>query len=184
MRRADLEHLVAAAANIVGEDDFVVIGSQALLATTPDADGELVISMELDLYPRHSPEKADSIDGALGDGSRFHETFGYYAHGVGAETAVLPAGWQDRLIAVPIPPRVRSERSPIAYCPEPHDLVLSKCVAGRERDWTFAETAITQGIVQPAALLERVDHLPVAAAKRRSIRLTLEAIAERGRTTA
>src|SRR2546423_11142619 len=29
-----------------------------------------------------------------------HQTFGYYAHGVGAETAILPAGWRERLVPV------------------------------------------------------------------------------------
>jgi hypothetical protein len=28
----------------------------------------------------------------------FHETFGYYAHGVGEETAILPASWRERLV--------------------------------------------------------------------------------------
>lgn len=32
------------------------------------------------MYPAHAPEKSDGIDGALGDGSRFHESFGFYAH--------------------------------------------------------------------------------------------------------
>ena len=28
----------------------------------------------------------------------FHQTFGYYAHGVDETTATLPAGWSDRLV--------------------------------------------------------------------------------------
>ncbi len=36
--------------------------------------------------------KADLIDGSIGELSPFHETFGYYAHGLGPETAALPAG--------------------------------------------------------------------------------------------
>jgi hypothetical protein len=35
VRRQDFEHVVAAAANIVGADDFVIIGSQAILAPIP-----------------------------------------------------------------------------------------------------------------------------------------------------
>ena len=31
MRREDLEHVVGAAANVAGEDEFVVVGSQAIL---------------------------------------------------------------------------------------------------------------------------------------------------------
>jgi hypothetical protein len=52
MRRDELEHVIGAAANITGEDEFVVIGSQAILASYPDAPPELLISMEADVYPR------------------------------------------------------------------------------------------------------------------------------------
>jgi hypothetical protein len=70
MRRDELEHVIGAAANITGEDEFVVIGSQAILASYPSAPPELLISMEADVYPRQHPEKADDIDGAIGDGSQ------------------------------------------------------------------------------------------------------------------
>jgi hypothetical protein len=113
MRRSDLEHVVGAAANVTGEDDFVVIGSQAILGPYPTAPEELLRSMEADIFPLRRPELSDEIDGALGDGSQFHRTHGYYAHGVGPETAKAPRGWQDRLVRVDVPPRVRSPRSPV-----------------------------------------------------------------------
>jgi hypothetical protein len=94
VRREDFEHVIAAAANVTGEDEFVVIGSQAVLGSFPTAPETMLRSMEADVYPLHRPEKADDIDGALGDGSQFEATFGYYAHGVGPETAKAPAGWQ------------------------------------------------------------------------------------------
>jgi hypothetical protein len=37
VRRADFEHVIAAAANVTGQNEFVVIGSQAILGTYPDA---------------------------------------------------------------------------------------------------------------------------------------------------
>jgi hypothetical protein len=40
------------------------------------------------------------IDGSIGEGSPFNQTFGYYAHGVSEETAILPAGWKERLVMV------------------------------------------------------------------------------------
>lgn len=161
MNRADLEHVVAAAANVVGEDEFVVIGSQAILGPHPDAPPELLRSMEVDIYPALAPERAIEIDGSLGDGSAFHEAFGYYAHGVGPETVKAPAGWEERLIAVEIPPRPRSERRPVARCLEPHDLVLAKCVAGRDRDWEFAAVALAAGLVDRPTLLAGIENLPV-----------------------
>lgn len=48
MRREDLEHVVAAAANVVGEDEFVVVGSQAVLGSHPDAPDTLLRSLEAD----------------------------------------------------------------------------------------------------------------------------------------
>ena len=105
MRREEFEHVIAAAANIIDEDEFVVIGSQAILGTYPTPPEVLLQSMEADMYPLRHPEVADVLDGNLGDGSQFHRSFGYYAHGVGPETAKAPAGWQDRLVRVEVPPR-------------------------------------------------------------------------------
>jgi hypothetical protein len=96
MRREEFEHVIAAAANVTGRDEFVVIGSQAILGTHPAAPETMLRSLEADVFPLHHPEDADYIDGALGDGSPFHRAFGYYAHGVGPETAKAPQGWQQR----------------------------------------------------------------------------------------
>lgn len=74
MRREDFEHVIRAAADIV-DDELIVIGSQAVLAEHPDAPTALLRSAEVDLYPRNEPERAIDIDGAIGDGSRFRETF-------------------------------------------------------------------------------------------------------------
>lgn len=167
------EHVVAAAANVTGEDEIVVIGSQAILGSFPGAPEPLLRSIEADLYPRDDPAKADLIDGALGDGSPFHEAFGYYAHGVGPETAKAPAGWEDRLIEVPVGARAASRNHPTAWCLTPHDLVLAKCVAGRERDWEFAREALAAGLVDRTELLSGVDRLPVDPAVREHVRALL-----------
>lgn len=176
MRREDFEHVIAAAANITGEDDFVVIGSQAILGSHPAAPDAMLRSLEVDLYPLRSPKRADAIDGALGDGSQFHRTFGYYAHGVGPETAKAPTGWERRLVKAAVPARVGSRRSPVAWCLEVHDLVLSKCAAGRERDWEFAADALGAGLVQGDVLLARIADLPVGETTRAHVDEILRAI--------
>jgi hypothetical protein len=179
MKRADLEHVIGAAANALEEDAFVVIGSQAILGPCPDAPEALLRSMEVDLFPKERPDRAIEIDGALGDGSPFHEAFGYYAHGVGPETARAPAGWEDRLVEVEIPRRPGSEQAPKAYCLEPHDLVLAKCAAGRDRDWEFAKEAVAAGVVDPQILLSRVEDLPLSEERALAIRRRLEVFAAR-----
>ncbi len=161
MRREDFEHVVAAAAEATGDDEFVVIGSQAILGSFSEPPPSMLVSLEVDMYPLHSPENADRIDGALGDGSPFHLAFGYYAHGVGPETAKAPKGWENRLVRRAIPRRVAARRTAVAWCLEVHDLVLSKCVAGRERDWDYAAEALRAGLVDPAVLGARAADLPV-----------------------
>ena len=82
MNRAALEHVLRAASAIANERQLIVIGSQAVLGQFPNAPDALLVSMEVDVYPRDAPEKSDLIDGAIGELSAFHQTFGYYAHGV------------------------------------------------------------------------------------------------------
>ncbi len=162
MRLEEFEHLVAAAAEVTGQDEFVVVGSQAILGSIDEPPDSMLQSMEVDIYPIQAPEAADLIDGSLGDGSQFHAAFGYYAHGVGPETAKPPRGWQKRLVKREIPARVGSDRAVVVWCLEIHDLVISKLVAGRERDWDYAAEALRAGLVQPEVLLERVPDLPVS----------------------
>jgi hypothetical protein len=71
MERHEFEHIIGAAANVLGEDAFIVVGSQAILGPYPDAPPELLRSIEVDLFPKFNPERAIEIDGALGDGSPF-----------------------------------------------------------------------------------------------------------------
>ncbi len=175
MRRADLEHVIRAAA-AVADDEIVVIGSQAILGGLPAAPDVLLWSQEADVYPRNHPERAEAIDGALGDGSQFHAAFGYYAHGVGPETAKAPAGWEQRLVPVRLPRSPRDETLVTGWCMEPHDVVLAKCAAGRERDWEFAREAIRHDVVDGDELLRRVDDLPLPASQRERIRRLLSAI--------
>jgi len=87
MNRAGLEHILRAAAAVSNERDIIVIGSQAVLGQFPDAPEALLISIEADVFPRHAPDKSLLIDGAIGELSAFHQSFGYYAHGVDETTA-------------------------------------------------------------------------------------------------
>jgi len=177
VRREDLEHVVAAAAKLTEEDEFVVIGSQPMLGAVPEPPDELLQSMEADIYPLHRPELGDRIEGALGDGSPFQQQFGYFAHAVDPGTARAPLGWEDRLIRVEIPPRLGSERNPVAWCLEPHDLVLAKLARGSQRDWEYARAAAGAGLVSRELLLARADDLPVAAEHRRAIVVGLKVLA-------
>jgi hypothetical protein len=160
VKREDLEHVVRAASDIVGDAEIVVVGSQAILGQHPDAPESLLVSIEADLYPRNRPERAIEIDGAIGDGSRFHETYGYYAHGVGPETPIAPAGWEQRLVAITMPAIRPREGTVTAWCLEAHDLTLAKLAAGRAHDLVFVEEALRSELVDRDKLLLGVELMP------------------------
>jgi hypothetical protein len=171
MKRSDLEHLIRAAAAVTDQYEIMVVGSQSILGSVPDAPELLLRSMEADLYPLHRPDLADLIDGAIGEGSPFDAFFGYYAQGVGPETAVLPTGWESRVV------KIQNENTDlkIGYCLEPHDLAASKLAAGREKDWPFVETLLQHKLVAGSTLLARIATLPIAKANQDRLQRWVEA---------
>lgn len=160
MNRKQLEHLLRASGSVAATQDLIVVGSQAILGAFPEAPPELLISMEADVYPLHEPEKADLIDGSIGELSPFHETFGYYAHGIGPETAILPKDWKTRLIKV-----ANANTGGITgWCLSPADLAISKLIAGRAKDFHFVRTMLAAGLVARAAIVDLLGELPAAEA--------------------
>jgi len=132
MRRQDLEHLLRAACQIVGDPDVLIIGSQAILAEIPEErlPPEATRSAEADLaFLNEDGTKWAKVDGAIGEMSQFDATFGYYAQGVEVSTAILPAGWRDRLIRWETPNTAPGR----GWLLERHDCVASKLAAGRRR---------------------------------------------------
>ncbi len=152
MHRQQLEHIIRAAAGITGASEFVIVGSQAVLGQFPQAPDELLVSIEADVFSLRDPVDNDLIDGSIGEGSPFHQTFGYYAHGVSVETAVLPAGWRERLVPV----RNANTGIGTGLCLEIHDLAVSKLVAGREKDFDFVGGLLRHNLVHVPIFRERL----------------------------
>jgi len=152
MNRAALEHIVRAAAAVANEHDIVVIGSQAVLGQFPDAPEALLVSIEADVFPRQAPDKSGLIDSAIGELSMFHQTFGYYAHGVDETTATLPEGWTDRLVPV----CNENTGGATGWCLDVHDLAVSKLVAGREKDFEFLRVLLREKMADAGLLLDRL----------------------------
>jgi hypothetical protein len=152
--REQFEHAIRAAGAVLGVDALIVIGSQALHASTDALPPEASRSVEVDVAVPGDTEgrMADLVDGSIGEGSMFHGTFGYYAQGVVEKTAVLPAGWRERLIRFATP----ATNGVVAMCLEPHDLWISKAIANRPKDLEYCAALLRAGIVQPQLLRERL----------------------------
>src|ERR1041385_2665622 len=153
MNRAQLEHVIRAAADIADSNDIVVIGSQAILGQFPNAPESMRISAEADVYPLQHPERADLIDGSIGELSPFHSTYGYYAQGVSETSACLPQGWKNRLIVI----QNENTRGARGLCLEVHDLLAAKSIAGREKDIGFLNEAAAHGLADEQEVLARLD---------------------------
>lgn len=155
MKRGEFEHTIRAAGAVLGVNEVLVIGSQALHASVPDdLPDEASRSVEADIAALEDVDgrMADLIDGAIGEASMFHETFGYYAEGVVSSTAVLPSGWRERLVRFETP----ATAGVVAWCLEVHDLWLAKAVAGRPKDLEFCAALKRAGLVRAAVLEKRL----------------------------
>ena len=153
MKRSDLEHILRASREVTGENEFIVVGSQAILSLFPDAPRVLRQSMEADLYPKYRPDLADAIEGSLGRYSLFDQTFGYFADGVSPETATLPNGWADRLIAL----SNENTGGAVGWCLGPHDLAFSKLAARREKDLSYVAALLRHKMVRPSRLQKLIE---------------------------
>lgn len=146
MKTRQLNHVLRAVDNITNsQHSFLLIGSQAILAhIDPDwfpeleEDDTLFVSTEIDVAvldgdSRIQEAVADTIDGSMGALSRFDAEFGYHADGVVIQTAVLCDGWRDRLKPYQADDLRRGAFWALSY----EDLIVSKLMAGREKDVDF-----------------------------------------------
>jgi hypothetical protein len=180
MKRSELEHLLRAAARIVGDNDLVVIGSQAILGTFDDTElpDPAIGSLEADLtfFDDYDNAKSDMVDMHLGEDSHFHNTFGYYAQGVSVEVAELPAGWRERVVVH----SATEADGATGHCVEAHDLVVSKLVAGRMKDMEFADALLRAELVNADTLIDRAQHLDKQPSRRRVVSWVVGWVAKHG----
>jgi hypothetical protein len=168
LKRTEFEHAIRAAGSILGTSQLMVIGSQALHASVADDLPDVAQrSVEVDIvaFDDVDEQKADLIDGSIGEASMFHATFGYFAQGVSESTAVLPDGWQQRLVRFETP-----ETSGVtAWCLEVHDLWISKAVANRDKDREFCRELVNKGLVDRDVLRARLDATQKLAAEQQAL---------------
>jgi hypothetical protein len=135
MQRSELEHVIRASGEIADDDEFIIIGSQAIR-------------------------------------SHFHATHGYYAQGVGPETATLPKGWRDRLLPV----KNENTNGITGLCLEVHDLAISKLVANRSKDTAFVSTLVYHEMISHCTMLQRLSETDLTDPERSRINLRIDSM--------
>jgi hypothetical protein len=169
MKKRHVDHVLRAAGRITGERQFIIIGSQALHGKYPDLPDEISFSAEVDLIAKSDPDRGELLN-AIGQDSPFHEAYGYYADPVDMTTAILPKGWQGRLVNLP-----PGDTDGVAgLCLEPHDLAISKYMARREKDIVFTRELVRHRLVEREKLLALVESTPVADSVKGRVRANIE----------
>lgn len=180
MTREELEHIIRASGDVTHQYEFVIVGSQSMLGPVPNPEPVFTVSMEADIYPLQAPELADQIDGAIGEGSQFHQTYGYYAQGVGPETALLPKDWMQRVHRV----QNGNTNHRVGYCLDVKDLFMAKAAAGREKDREFCIALFTHGYVVLEDVLKLVPFMPLDETAQRRLRATIRRWGQTGQGSA
>jgi len=159
MTREQLEHAIRAACEVSEDSEIWIFGSQAILGEFPNAPEELRASVEVDVQPKNRSDKIDAIDGVLGELSLFHQTHGFYVHGLPIEeAATLPLGWEHRV--TPVFDEILTNGK-TGWCVETHDLAASKLAAYREKDRDFVRILLIKEMINTQTLIERISTLRI-----------------------
>ena len=168
MRRDQLEHAIRTACQIIGHPAVIIVGSQAILGSFGEDElpVEATMSVEVDVLPISdnntvTAELADLIEGVAGEWSPFEEQHGFSIDGVDLDTAVLPAGWRDRLVRVQNTNTAAPSGRPqfIGWCLEPEDLCVAKLCAHRENDLNFVRALHAAGLVSATVIADRLGQV-------------------------
>lgn len=152
--KPSVSHILRSVAAITQAKSFVIIGTGAVIAGLKHVPLDMMMTRELDIYAEgdDSEQISDLIDGTLGEGSQFDVAHGYYAHGVGARTACMPADWRARAKVIPI----ANHPGVTCLCPDPNDIAIAKACAWREKDREWIEAGAKSGILRPDTMLSRI----------------------------
>ena len=107
------------------------------------------MSIDIDFYPKNDPGRASDIAKELGEDTEFHEKNGYYLDAVSPYLPVLPDGWEDRLVEVPL-------GHVTAYFLDVHDTAVSKYARGALNDYRWIEAGYEAGLLKIETVEARV----------------------------
>lgn len=141
MNRNDIARLLVEAKRVTNHRDYVVIGSLSVLGAVAHPPVSMTGSIDVDLYPKNDPGRASEVAAALGMGSEFEKTYGYYADAVSPMLPTLPEGWNERLI------EVKFDAGVSAWFLDPNDAAISKYVRGEPRDYEWIRSGLDAGIL-------------------------------------
>ena len=159
--REDLLRAARSVAEHFSANRVIIVGSQAILLTWPDASVAMKITPEIDIYPENNRdwearnpgfEASEEISVLFGEMSQFHERFGFYLDGVDENTARMPPDWLDHSETMEIDVYGRTA---IVVCPSIEDVIVAKLHRLVEKDVTFIQACAEARPLDRARNLDR-----------------------------
>ena len=166
-----IDHLLRAAANVTGQNNFVLVGSASVIVRRKlrrkSVPADMTITQEIDIYAPYADDIesiSQMIDTNIGQGSRFHDEFGYYGDGVSPTTAKMPSDWETRAV------EYRGAGCPgvAVTVPEENDVALAKLAAWRDKDQDWLARRVNYGVLSLKTMISRLDRMPEANPERGS----------------
>ena len=136
MELSDLDELFQQARRLINHSEFVVVGSLSILGVVKgsDAPARMLMSIDVDCFTRRDPGRIFELKQALGEGSPFELSHGFYLDPISPSVPTLPQNWKSRLIRVPCADGI------VVFFLDPNDAAVSKYARCelRDREWIQA----------------------------------------------
>ncbi|MCC6560019.1 MAG: hypothetical protein IT478_01570 [Xanthomonadales bacterium] len=146
--------LLKEASALTQHREFVIIGSLSVLGSCAVPPQSMVLSIDVDLYPRFDPGRASEIGAALGPSSAFHSQHGFYADAVGPALAALPEDWESRLC------RIEFADGIVGLFLDPDDAAVSKLARSEPHDLRWVREGLKAGLLDAAIIERRMGDAP------------------------
>lgn len=143
MELADLRTLFDEARRLTGHVRYVVVGSLSILGVVRGVEipERMLVSIDVDCYTPDNPERVFELGDALGQGSGFEATHGFYLDPISPALPTLPENWRYRLVAVDLGGGI------VVQFLDPNDAAVSKYARGEPRDREWIRAGIGAGLM-------------------------------------
>jgi hypothetical protein len=143
MELSDLQELFGHARRLTSHTEFVVVGSLSILGVVQASEvpARMLMSIDVDWFTRQDPARIFELKAALGEGSVFEATHGFYLDPISPSVPTLPENWQYRLIRVPLDDDI------VAFFLDPNDAAVSKYARCEPRDREWIQSGLEAGLL-------------------------------------
>lgn len=160
MEYEELLHCIRAVAEVTGENELYVFGSQSAamhFGTLPPAAAE---SSESDIMTVHNAESNSYlIDGALGEDTMFSISTGLVVDGIQLSSLTLPDDWRTRISSYTYE---TYDRTVHIFVPDVNDIAVAKLIAEREKDRIWLQAMHDANLIDVQLMDLLIWKLPIS----------------------